>query len=108
MEEERGSLTALMDMTQWYCYLFQIYNKIKFENNNKNATYHVNPSKILLASEGCSCPDVKINNWLRAERYNNRWNSYKKKYYYFYYNNNRLAHDVIFDLQNYAQGNKYL
>lgn len=39
--------------------------------------------KILLATEACSCPGVLVDNWLRAER---------------------LAHDVIFDLVNNAQG----
>jgi glucosylceramidase len=48
-----------------------------------NATYHLAPNKILLGSEACSCPKVRLNDWLRAER---------------------LAHDIIFDLQNYAQG----
>lgn len=48
-----------------------------------NKTYHLAPSKILLATEGCSCPGVKIDSWLRAER---------------------LGHDVLFDLMNYAQG----
>lgn len=48
-----------------------------------NATHHFAPNKILLASEGCNCPGVNIDDWLRAER---------------------LAHDVMFDLQNYAQG----
>ena len=47
-----------------------------------NATHHFAPNKILLASEGCNCPGVNLDDWLRAER---------------------LAHDVIFDLQNYAQ-----
>lgn len=52
--------------------------------NNVNATYHLmEQGKVLLASEGCSCPGVKIDDWLRAER---------------------LAHDIIFDLNNYAQG----
>lgn len=51
--------------------------------NNVNATYHLDPNKVLLASEGCSCPDVKLDNWLRAER---------------------LAHDIIFDFQAYTQG----
>ena len=35
--------------------------------------------------QGCSCSGVKVDDWLRAER---------------------LAHDVIFDLNNYAQGEK--
>ena len=47
-----------------------------------NATFHYAPNKILLASEGCNCPGVNIDDWLRAER---------------------LAHDVMYDLQNYAQ-----
>jgi len=51
--------------------------------NNVNATHHYKPNKVLLATEGCSCPNVKIDDWLRAER---------------------LAHDVMFDLQNHAQG----
>lgn len=60
-----------------------------------NATYHLAPDKILMATEGCSCPGqwsslfrsiflgVEINSWLRAER---------------------LGHDVLYDLNNYAQG----
>jgi len=48
-----------------------------------NYTYHVAPEKILLATEGCSCPNVILDNWLRAER---------------------LAHDITFDMLNYAQG----
>ena len=48
-----------------------------------NLTHHYAKDKILLATEGCSCPGVNINDWLRAER---------------------LSHDIIFDLLNYAQG----
>ena len=48
-----------------------------------NASHHYAPGAILLATEGCSCPGVALHNWLRAER---------------------LGHDVMFDLQNYAQG----
>ncbi len=48
-----------------------------------NLTHHYAKDKILLASEGCSCPGVNIDDWLRAER---------------------LSHDIIFDLLNYAQG----
>jgi len=51
--------------------------------NNVNATHHLQPNKILLASEGCSCPGVRLGDWKRAEIH---------------------AHDVIFDLMNYAQG----
>lgn len=50
---------------------------------NVNWTHHFAPNKILLATEGCNCPGVLIDSWLRAER---------------------LGHDVIFDLLNYAQG----
>lgn len=58
--------------------------------NNVNATYHLAPDKILLATEACSCPGVAREThgglalaWLRAER---------------------LAHDILFDLLNHAQG----
>lgn len=40
-------------------------------------------AKILLSTEGCSCPGVRRGDWLRAER---------------------LGHDVIYDLLNHAQG----
>jgi len=48
-----------------------------------NATHHLIPDKILLNSEGCSCPGVRVGDWLRAER---------------------LGHDLIFDLNNWANG----
>jgi glucosylceramidase len=48
-----------------------------------NRTYQLVPDKLLLASEGCSCPDVKLGDWHRAERF---------------------AHDVIFDILNFASG----
>lgn len=48
-----------------------------------NSTYHLIPDKILLATEGCSCPGVLLNDWFRAERF---------------------AHDVIFDLRAHVQG----
>jgi glucosylceramidase len=41
------------------------------------------PGKIFLATEGCSCPGVKLDNWLRAER---------------------TGHDILYDLLNFAQG----
>eukprot|EP01033_Poteriospumella_lacustris_P014197 gene14198-10144_t len=47
------------------------------------ATYEMAPNKLLLSTEGCSCPGVWLNNWLRAER---------------------LGHDILYDLMNYAQG----
>ena len=37
----------------------------------------------LQATEGCSCPGVRLDDWVRAER---------------------LGHDVLFDLLNHAQG----
>lgn len=46
-------------------------------------THQLIPDKLLLATEGCSCPGIEIDGWLRAER---------------------LAHDIMFDLQNYANG----
>jgi glucosylceramidase len=46
-----------------------------------NMTHTAYPDKILLASEGCSCPGVLLNDWFRAERF---------------------AHDVVFDLQVHA------
>ena len=50
-----------------------------------NDSYHFvgNKEKIFLATEGCSCPGISVDNWLRAER---------------------LSHDIIYDLENYAQG----
>lgn len=48
-----------------------------------NATYHLAPNKLLVGTEGCNCPNVKLGDWLRAER---------------------LAHDVMYDVNNYAQG----
>lgn len=48
-----------------------------------NASHHFAPEGVLLATEGCSCPGVDLGSWLRAER---------------------LGHDVMFDLQNHAQG----
>eukprot|EP01034_Spumella_vulgaris_P023431 gene23431-29649_t len=49
-----------------------------------NATHHLlRPDQILLATEGCTCPGVRIDDWLRAER---------------------LAHDVMYDLMNFGQG----
>ena len=48
-----------------------------------NLTHHRWPDKILLATEGCSCPGVQLNDWFRAERF---------------------AHDVIFDLLSHVQG----
>jgi hypothetical protein len=41
------------------------------------------PDAILLATEGCSCPGVWLGNWFRGER---------------------LAHDLMFDVNNWAQG----
>jgi glucosylceramidase len=51
--------------------------------NDVLQTHKLIPNKLLLATEGCSCPGVEIDSWLRAER---------------------LGHDVIFDLQNFANG----
>lgn len=48
-----------------------------------NASHHHSPDAVLIATEGCSCPGVEVGNWLRAER---------------------LGHDIMFDLQNHAQG----
>jgi hypothetical protein len=48
-----------------------------------NASHYLAPDAVLLATEGCSCPGVELGNWLRAER---------------------LGHDVMYDLQNHAQG----
>lgn len=47
------------------------------------ATHKKFPQKILLATEGCSCPGILLGDWFRGER---------------------LAHDVIFDLNNWANG----
>jgi len=50
---------------------------------NVNSTYWLNPSKILLATEGCNCPGVSPGDWGRAEHY---------------------GRDVLADLMNWAQG----
>ncbi len=54
-----------------------------FGHNEVNKTHHQYPNKLLLATEGCSCPDIRLGDWKRAEI---------------------LAHDVMFDLLNSAQG----
>ena len=64
-----GGLDRLLDGTYGY--------------NNVNKTHHAYPNKLLISTEGCSCPGVDIDSWFRAERH---------------------GHDVIFDLQNYANG----
>ncbi len=64
-----GSGDRLMDGTYGY--------------DQVSATRSSYPDKILLATEGCSCPGVALGNWLRAER---------------------LGHDVMFDLNAGAQG----
>lgn len=48
-----------------------------------NSTHYLAPQKMLLATEACSCPGVKIGDWSRAER---------------------LGHDVMYDILNWAQG----
>ena len=48
-----------------------------------NKTHALLPDKLLLATEGSSCPGVSLDNWFRAERF---------------------AHDVIYDMLNYANG----
>jgi glucosylceramidase len=50
---------------------------------NVNATYWLDPSKILLATEGCNCPGVSPNDWSRAEHY---------------------GRDILGDIMNWAQG----
>lgn len=47
------------------------------------ATHDKYPNKILLATEGCSCPGILLDNWFRGER---------------------LGHDLIFDLNSWANG----
>jgi glucosylceramidase len=54
-----------------------------FGYNTVNATHAKYPGKILLATEGCSCPGVEVGSWFRGER---------------------LGHDIMFDLLNWAQG----
>jgi len=48
-----------------------------------NKTHHAYPDKLLLGTEGCSCPGVWLDDWRRAEI---------------------LAHDIMADLSNFAQG----
>lgn len=71
----------------WYGYNDDRLIDGTFGYNNVNQSYHLmggeKSGKVLLGTEGCSCPGVKLDNWLRAER---------------------LAHDLIFDLNNFAQG----
>ncbi|KAF0716305.1 hypothetical protein As57867_002901, partial [Aphanomyces stellatus] len=53
--------------------------------NHLNDTHHLDPSKLLLATEACNCPGVATGKdaWFRAQRY---------------------GHDIISDLNNYAHG----
>lgn len=51
--------------------------------NSVRSTHDKYPDKILLATEGCSCPGVQLGSWLRGER---------------------LGHDIMFDLNNWANG----
>ena len=51
--------------------------------NNLNETHARYPDKMLLGTEGCSCPGVRLDDWKRAEM---------------------LGHDILFDIANYAQG----
>lgn len=67
----------------WYIGEQDRYLDGSFGYDAVNYSYHYAPSKILIGSEACSCPDVSLDNWLRAER---------------------LAHDVMFDMLNFAQG----
>eukprot|EP01041_Mallomonas_annulata_P011965 gene11965-25063_t len=54
-----------------------------FGYDGLNASHHFMPDKLLLGTEGCSCPGVRVGDWLRAER---------------------LGHDIIFDMNNWANG----
>lgn len=67
----------------WYIYNDDRYLDGSYGYDSVNYSYHAAPDKILLATEGCSCPGVLIDNWSRAER---------------------LVHDITFDMLNYAQG----
>ena len=67
----------------WYAGGFDRMLDGTFGYNNVNKTHHAYPDKLLLNTEGCSCPGVLLDDWLRAERH---------------------GHDVIFDLLNYANG----
>ncbi|ETV92223.1 hypothetical protein H310_13456 [Aphanomyces invadans] len=53
--------------------------------NHLNDTHHLNPSKLLLATEACNCPGVATGKdaWFRAQRY---------------------GHDIISDINNHANG----
>jgi glucosylceramidase len=64
-----GSVDRLLDGTYGY--------------DSVNKSHHMAPEKLLVATEGCSCPDVRLGDILRAER---------------------LAHDVMFDLNAFANG----
>lgn len=78
--DEKGYLDGMA--FHWYGGLDRVTDGT-FGYNTLNASYHLAKDKIFLNTEGCSCPNVAINDWLRAER---------------------LGHDIIYDLQNYAQG----
>lgn len=64
-----GGLDRLLDGTYGY--------------NSVNTTHHTYPDRLLISTEGCSCPGVVLDDWQRAERH---------------------GHDVIFDMLNHANG----
>jgi glucosylceramidase len=50
--------------------------------DNVNFTHYLAPEKLLVNTESCSCPGVRVDDWIRAER---------------------LGHDLLFDLQSHTQ-----
>ena len=71
LEHPENSYTSGMAF-HWYGYGADRWMDGTYGYDAVNATAHLLASlgadKILLASEGCSCPDVRVDNWQRAER----------------------------------------
>ena len=84
-------ILSIKDYTKMWI-RYDTFIEIYYDNWNKIIFYIPNllhtpnclfSTMIILLIKGCSCSGVKVDDWLRAER---------------------LAHDVMFDLNNYAQG----
>jgi len=67
----------------WYAGSMDRLKDGTFGYDTVNTTHHKYPNTLLLGSEACSCSGVRLGDWLRAER---------------------LAHDILFDLNNWANG----